>query len=109
LLFRNHGYIHATIADCPVLLEHTTNNEELFRDHGYIDATIDRVGYKRKVTDNFATTRVEAVSNTSTVTLRVVGGDEKGSLKSETVKYGLETKGPQTQEGLHWRGPVAYT
>jgi hypothetical protein len=34
----------------------------------------------------------------------VVGGDEKGSLKSETVKYGLET-----QEGLHWQGPVAYT
>jgi hypothetical protein len=33
-------------------------------------------------------TRVEAVSNTFTVTLRVVGGDEKGSLKSETVKYG---------------------
>jgi hypothetical protein len=30
---------------------------------------------------------VEAGSNTSTVTLRVVGGDEKGSLKSETVKY----------------------
>jgi hypothetical protein len=52
---------------------------------------------------------VEAGSNTSTVTLRVVGGDEKGSLKSKTVKYGLETKGPQTQERLHWRGPVAYT
>jgi hypothetical protein len=50
---------------------------------------------------------VEAGSNTSTVTLRVVGGDEKGTLKSETVKYGLETKGPQTQ-GLHWRGSVAY-
>jgi hypothetical protein len=32
-------------------------------------------------------TRVEAGSNTSTVTLRVVGGDEKGSLKTETVKY----------------------
>jgi hypothetical protein len=46
-------------------------------------------------------TRVEAVSNTPTVTLRVVKGDEKGSLKSETVKYGLETKGPRTQEGLH--------
>jgi hypothetical protein len=29
---------------------------------------------------------VEAESNTSTVTLRVVGGDEKGSLISETVK-----------------------
>jgi hypothetical protein len=54
-------------------------------------------------------TRVEAGSTTSTVTLRVVGGDEKGSLKSETVKYGLKTKGRQTQEGLHWCGPVAYT
>jgi hypothetical protein len=36
-------------------------------------------------------TRVEAGSITSTVTLRVVGGDEKGSLKSETVKYGHES------------------
>jgi hypothetical protein len=35
-------------------------------------------------------TRAEAGSNTSTVTLRVVRGDEKGSLKSETVKYGRE-------------------
>jgi hypothetical protein len=33
-------------------------------------------------------TRVEVGSNTTTVTLLVVGGDEKGSLKSETVKYG---------------------
>jgi hypothetical protein len=38
-------------------------------------------------------TRVEAGSNTSTVTLRVVGGDEKGSLKSESVKYGHESQG----------------
>jgi hypothetical protein len=38
---------------------------------------------------------VEAGSNTSTVTLRVVGGDEKGSLKSEIVK--------------RWQGPAAYT
>jgi hypothetical protein len=30
---------------------------------------------------------VEAGSNTSTVALRVVGGVEKGSLESETVKY----------------------
>jgi hypothetical protein len=29
---------------------------------------------------------VEVGSNTSIVTLRVVGGDEKGSLESETVK-----------------------
>jgi hypothetical protein len=54
-------------------------------------------------------TRVEEGSNTSTVTLRVIGGDVKGSLKSETVKYGLETKEPRTREGLHWRGPVVYT
>jgi hypothetical protein len=47
---------------------------------------------------------VEVGTNTSTVTLRVVG-----SLKSETVKYGYETKGTRIQEGLRWRGPVAYT
>jgi hypothetical protein len=40
--------------------------------------------------------RVEAGSNTSTVTLRVVGGDEKGRLASETVKYGHESHGTRT-------------
>jgi hypothetical protein len=53
------------------------------------------------------TTRVEAGSNTSTVTLRVVGGDERGSLKSETVKYGREFQGTRTRERLRWQGPVA--
>jgi hypothetical protein len=33
-------------------------------------------------------TRMEAWPNTFTVTMRVVGGDENGSLNSETVKYG---------------------
>jgi hypothetical protein len=42
--------------------------------------------------------RVEAWSNTSTVTLRVVGGDEKGSLESETVKYGHESHGTRTRK-----------
>jgi hypothetical protein len=42
--------------------------------------------------------RVEARSNTSIVTLRVVGGDEKGSLKSETVKYGHEFHGTRSRE-----------
>jgi hypothetical protein len=46
-------------------------------------------------------TRVEAGSNTSTVTLRVVGDDEKGSLKSETVKYGRKSQGTRTRERLH--------
>jgi hypothetical protein len=54
-------------------------------------------------------TRVEAGLNTSTLTLRVVGGDEKGSLKSETVKYGRESQGTRTIEGLCWQGPAAYT
>jgi hypothetical protein len=52
---------------------------------------------------------VEAGSNTSTVTLRVVGGDEKGSLKSETVKYGRESQGTQNRERLRWQRPAAYT
>jgi hypothetical protein len=37
--------------------------------------------------------KTEAGSNTSTVALRVVGGDEKGSLESETVKYGTSPTG----------------
>jgi hypothetical protein len=51
---------------------------------------------------------MEAGSNNSTVTLRV-GGDEKGSLKSETVKYGHESQGTRTRERLRWRWPAAYT
>jgi hypothetical protein len=53
-------------------------------------------------------TRVEAGTNTSTVTRRVVGGDEKGSLKSEAVKYGHEFKWTRTLERLRWRGSAAY-
>jgi hypothetical protein len=41
---------------------------------------------------------VEAGSNTSTVALRVVGDDEKGSLESETVKYEHVSHGTQTRE-----------
>jgi hypothetical protein len=52
---------------------------------------------------------VEVGSNTSTVTLRVVGGDENGRLKSETVKYGHESQGARIREKLRWRGPAAYT
>jgi hypothetical protein len=42
------------------------------------------------------------------VTLRIVGGDEKGILKSETVKYGHESKGTRTKERLRWRVSAAY-
>jgi hypothetical protein len=44
--------------------------------------------------------RVEAGSNTSTVTLRVVVGDKKGSLESEAVKYGRESQETRTRELL---------
>jgi hypothetical protein len=53
--------------------------------------------------------RVEAGFITFTVTLRVVGGGEKGSLESETVKYGDESQRTRTRERLRWQGPTAYT
>jgi hypothetical protein len=52
---------------------------------------------------------VEAGSNTSTVTLRVVGGDGKGSLESETVKYGRESQGIRARGRMRWQGPAVYT
>jgi hypothetical protein len=52
---------------------------------------------------------VEAGSNTSTVTLRAVRGDEMGSVKFETVKYGREYQGTRTRERLVWEDPAAYT
>jgi hypothetical protein len=51
------------------------------------------LSYKRR-----AVSRVEAGSNASTVTLRVAGGDEKGSLESERVKYGNESNGTRAQK-----------
>jgi hypothetical protein len=43
-----------------------------------------------------------AGSNTSTVALLVVEGEEKGSLESEIVKYGYESHGNRTRESLRW-------
>jgi hypothetical protein len=37
----------------------------------------------------------------------VVGGDKKGNLKSETVKYDRESHGIQTWDWMCWRGPAA--
>jgi hypothetical protein len=51
---------------------------------------------------------VEAGLNTSAVTLRVVGGDKKGSLKSETVKYGHEPQGTRTKKKTALARPAAY-
>jgi hypothetical protein len=57
-------------------------------------------GYKEVSGSIEQHTRVEAGSNTSTVTLRVVGVDENGSLKFETVKYDHEFQGTWTRERL---------
>jgi hypothetical protein len=68
--------------------------------------SLERVAEQRQFSEKF---RVEAGSNTSNVTLRVVGDDENGSLESETVKYGHEYKGTQTQERLRWQGTATCT
>jgi hypothetical protein len=74
-----------------------------------IDEAIFSMGPPRDyVSSPVVSTRLEAGSNTSTVTLRVVGGYEKGSLKSETVRYGHESQGTLTRERIRWRGPAAY-
>jgi hypothetical protein len=48
------------------------------------------------VVNQDSVSRVEARSNTPTVALRVLGGDGKRSLESETVKYGHESHGTRT-------------
>jgi hypothetical protein len=54
--------------------------------------------YKREFVREFNHSRVEAGLNTSTVALGVVGGDEKGNLESETVKYCRESHGTRIRE-----------
>jgi hypothetical protein len=72
---------------------------------GLADGTVGR-NITLTLTSTLATnaTRVEAGSNTSTVTLWVVGVDEKGSLKSERVKYGHESQETRTWERLPGEG-----
>jgi hypothetical protein len=43
------------------------------------------------------------------VILGVVEGDEKGSLKSERVKYGLEYQTNRIRQRMCWQRPAAYT
>jgi hypothetical protein len=52
---------------------------------------------------------VDAGSNISTVTLRVAGGNEKESLKSETVKYGRKSQVTRTRGRLRWQEQAAHT
>jgi hypothetical protein len=69
-----------------------------------------RLPVSRNVTSTLSSfqTHVEAGSNTSTIALRIVRGDEKGNLESKTGKYGCESHGTRTREWLRWRGPAAF-
>jgi hypothetical protein len=80
-----------------------------FRDNGFTENSTGNLGLgdfysgrveviKGSAFVNSGGSRVEAGSNTSFVALRVVGGDEKGSLESETVKYGPEHQGTRIRE-----------
>jgi hypothetical protein len=77
------------------------SNEQSLRNNGKTQLLEEVFSTKKclkRVNGQYQTfhTRVEVGSNTSTVTLRVVRGDEKGSLKSETVKYGHESQVTRT-------------
>jgi hypothetical protein len=57
--------------------------------------------YRRfQITEDSEYVRVEEGSTTSTVTLRIVKGNENRSLISETVKYGPETQGTLIPERI---------
>jgi hypothetical protein len=43
------------------------------------------------------------------VVIRKCSSVWKGSLESETVKYGIEFQGTRNRERLRWQGPAAYT
>jgi hypothetical protein len=63
-----------------------------------------RSGYKRN--KKYKETKHYFISIQSN---RLVGGDEKESLKSKTVKYDRESQGTRTQERLLWQGLGACT
>jgi hypothetical protein len=90
--------MHATLEE-PVSIQQiskTITIEVLLETVFYIQSV--QSGYVDSVENWQSNTRVEAGSNTSTVTLRVIGSDEKGSLESETVKYGHESYGTRTRK-----------
>jgi hypothetical protein len=80
-----------------------------FRGYEYLTNTsLDTVTLYKKRTE-LSEFRSIPCGYTSTVTLRVVGGDGKASLKTETVKYDRESEGTWTGERLRWQGPAVCT
>jgi hypothetical protein len=66
--------------------------------HETIEVLLETVFYTWSVQRGYKEDNCGAESNSSTVTLRVVGGDDKGSLESETVKYGRESHWTRTRK-----------
>jgi hypothetical protein len=99
-----HKQTRATIGR-PLLGNGSVKQASLTREAVFSAWSVPR-GYKgtQKMRPSRKLTRVEAGSNTSSVPLRVVGGDEKGSLKSETVKYGRKPQGTKTREDCAGKG-----
>jgi hypothetical protein len=88
-------HFHSTIYFIQVLLPNFLSQERLT-----VGRNI-RLGSAKiiqgQVTDSLDSC-VEAGSNTSTTSIRVVGGDDKGSLESEAVKYDREPHETRTRE-----------
>jgi hypothetical protein len=61
-------------------------------------------------TGNYMSELITLIILTSSARQRCgyIGGDEKGSLKSETVKYSYLSQGAWTRERLSWRRAAAY-
>jgi hypothetical protein len=91
--------------------DHETNKKQPLLRNGFASKHVcTATNGNSKRNGDFCAVRAEILyAGSSTVTLRVAGGDEKGSLKSETVKYGRESQGTQTRERLRWQAPAAYT
>jgi hypothetical protein len=86
--------------------DETENNKGVVRHDDFCSGRVEVIKDSMEAESN-TFSHMEAGLNTSTVTLQVVVGDEKGSLESETVKYGHESQGTRTRKRLRWRGTAA--
>jgi predicted alpha/beta hydrolase len=102
------GLVAAVLQACPIQRTYETTDEPLGEGVFYtvrLSVIRDPADKSRSIRGH--PSRVEAGSNISTVSLPVVGGDEKGSLESGTVKYGHESHGTRIREWKRWREPAA--
>jgi hypothetical protein len=79
--------------------KHTSVTTDLLLKMGFSTQSVERA-FKGRQLGQPSFTRMEAGSNTPTVTLQVIGSDKKGSLKSETVKYGRKSQRTWIRETL---------